>query len=207
MELESKEIGLLIDCSDKLMSIGVVVDSVLKNKRQVEAWQRQSELLIPAINEVFFELGLKTKSISYVVVSKGPGSYTGVRIALSVAKTICFALKAPLYLVSSLWALRNGNKKSLCLMNARSKRSYVGVYEGNECLLQDCVMTNDEVLSYIKEHQELSVCGDVAYLGVEGISPDIPLNLVDGKDSSFLVADTLAAKPVYLKDNYEIPHL
>ncbi|MBR6865649.1 MAG: hypothetical protein IKM80_00170, partial [Bacilli bacterium] len=129
-------------------------------------------------------------------------SYTGVRIALTVAKVSAFALNVPLYLVSSLEALKDENEPSICLMNARSKRSYMGVYDKENIILEDKIADNSAVLSYISEHPEYKVCGDVAYLGLEA-KPTKNLEILARSDiERNLVKDPVAAKPVYLKDLY-----
>ena len=99
-------IGVLLDSSDKNLSVGLVKDHVFLGRVSYLAWQRQSELLVDELSKLLKANGLSGKDIDYVVCSKGPGSYTGVRIALTVAKTIAFALKVPLYLASSLEVLQ-----------------------------------------------------------------------------------------------------
>lgn len=66
-----------------------------------------SELLLPLVSECLAELGLKPGELSAVACGAGPGSFTGLRIGLSTAKGLCFALGLPLVMVSSLEALAN----------------------------------------------------------------------------------------------------
>ena len=132
-------------------------------------------------------------------MAKGPGSYTGVRIAITIAKTIAFSLSAKLYAVSSLRVQKNRTCPSICLINARSGRSYFGVYQDLNIIIEDCIMKNEEVLSYIQEHPDYSVCGDVKYLALTGVETNNlqeMLNLA----SSLEEINPLALKPVYMKD-------
>ena len=129
----------------------------------------------------------------------GPGSYTGVRIAITIAKTIAVALNAKLYPVSSLRVLKDGNVPSICLINARSGRSYFGVFEGTKILVDDRIMKNDEVLAYINEHPTYSVCGDAKYLGLEGKQSNNIQEMLNLKEALSDV-NPLSLKPVYMKD-------
>ncbi len=195
-------IGILIDSSNTRLTVGIAKDKNIIASIDEEAWQRQSELLVAAIDKLLKENSIKREDISYVIASKGPGSYTGVRIALTVAKVMAFALNVPLYLPSSLEVLEEDGVTSICVSNARSKRSYVGVYEGEKAIVEDTIWTNDELLSYIKEHPTYKVCGEVEYLGLSAQKPDILSNLNKTDTTKNLQKNVLSAKPVYLKDNY-----
>lgn len=193
-------ISILLDTSNTNLTIGFAKDHILFAKTSYESWQRQSEFLVEEINKLLESNSLQPKDINEVIVSKGPGSYTGVRIAMTVGKVMAFALNVPLYLVSSLEVYKAKEGRSVCLMNARSKRSYVGVYEGNEIILSDTIMDNEQIRMYLAAHPEYKVCGDVAYLGLEGEKTDILENLKDADIERNLIKDVLSAKPVYLKD-------
>lgn len=193
-------LSVLIDTSNRNLSVGIAQDGVLLDFVEYDAWQKQSEYLVNELHNLFAKHGLDPRKTDEVIAAKGPGSYTGVRIAVSVAKVMAFALHIPLYLVSSLCDMRDGEKPSICLMNARGKRSYIGVYEGMKAILPDAVLENDKVLSYIAAHPEYSVMGDTSYLGIEGKAPKLLENLLRSKTAETLVPDPIAAKPVYLKD-------
>ena len=190
---------VLLDSSNTSLSVGLARDNLLLESISYEAWQQQSEYMIPELNKLLDKYAVKKEDISAVMVAKGPGSYTGVRIAITIAKTIAVALGAKLYPVSSLRAQKDGKNPSICLINARSGRSYVGVYEGNETLLEDQIMKNDEVLKYIANHPSYSVCGDVKYLGLETKETNNiqeMLNLIEVLED----VNPLSLKPVYMKD-------
>lgn len=197
-------IGILIDSSNASLILGITKDGKIIDSINESAWQRQSELLVDLLDKLLKKNHISRNDISYVVATKGPGSYTGVRIALTVAKVIAFALSIKLYLISSLESLKDSNVPSICVSNARSKRSYVGIYDGEKTLLEDTIWTNDELLTYLKEHPSMKLCGDVEYLSLANEKPDILKNLNEGAINKNFVTDVLSAKPVYLKDNYPI---
>ena len=192
-------VTILLDSSNTNLSVGIAKDNVLLDYISYEAWQRQSEYMIVELNKLLEKHNIKKEEITDVMVAKGPGSYTGVRIAITIAKTIAVALNANLYAVSSLRVEKNDDVPSICLINARSNRSYVGVYQGQEVILNDCIMKNDEVMKYIEDHPDYSVCGDTKYLIVEGIESNTMKEMLDLKDSLESI-NPLSLKPVYMKD-------
>lgn len=143
-------LSLLLDTSNVNLLVALGENGKIVDKTEYEAWQRQSEFLVGEIDSILARNGKEPQDVKAVVVAKGPGSYTGVRIALTVAKVMSLALGIPLYLVSSLEVLKAKESVSVSVMNARSKRSYVGVYEGDDCLIQDTIMTNDELLTLLR---------------------------------------------------------
>ena len=192
-------VTILLDSSNTNLSVGIAKDNIILDYISYEAWQRQSEYMIVELNKLLENHNIKKEDITDVMVAKGPGSYTGVRIAITIAKTIAVALNAKLYAVSSLRVEKNGDVPSICLINARSNRSYVGVYQSQEVLLNDCIMKNDEVMKYINDHPDYSVCGDTKYLNVEGIESNTMKEMLDLKDSLESI-NPLSLKPVYMKD-------
>lgn len=194
--------ALLLDSSDKNLTVGLSQDGKAIDSIEYEAWQKQSEFMIQEVKNLLARHGLSRGDIGAVVCGKGPGSYTGVRIAMTIAKTIVFALGIPLYLASSLEILSDPIKPSICLMNARGKRSYMGVYERGRVLLKDCIKDNAEVLAYIEEHPDYAVCGDTGYLGIDSAPSDAVAALARCLDDAHKEAEPLGAKPIYLKDDY-----
>ena len=190
---------VLLDSSNTNLSVGLAKDNLLLESISYEAWQQQSEYMIPELNKLLEKYDVKREEIDSVIVAKGPGSYTGVRIAITIAKTIAVALGSKIYAVSSLRAQKNGKNPSICLINARSGRSYIGVYQGSETLLEDQIMKNDEVLKYVADHPSYSICGDTKYLSLASIDTNNILEMLSLKECLESV-NPLSLKPVYMKD-------
>ena len=197
-------ITILLDSSNINLSVGIAKDNLLLDYVSYEAWQQQSEFMIPELNKLLEKYGIKKEDISDVVVAKGPGSYTGVRIAITIAKTIATALGAKLYAVSSLRVQKDRKKPSICLINARGNRSYIGVYEDEKVILEDRIMQNDEVLNYINEHPNYSVCGEVKYLNLQGVLSNNIEEMLSLKGCLEEI-NPLSLKPVYMKEEYAKP--
>lgn len=197
-------ITILLDSSNTNLSVGIAKDNLLLDYVSYEAWQRQSEYMIPELERLLTKYNVKKEDISDVIVAKGPGSYTGVRIAITIAKTICTALDAKLYAVSSLRVLKDGDRPSICLINARSGRSYIGVYHDKEILLEDQIMKNDDVLAYINAHPDFSVSGDTKYLNINGVESNNLKEMLSLKECLNSI-NPLSLKPVYMKEEYAKP--
>ena len=191
---------LLLDSSNTSLTVALANEEALVEEISYEAWQTQSEHMIPEINSLLDKHEVNRNDIIGVMVSIGPGSYTGVRIALTIAKVIALALKINVYPVSALQILKNDKKPSICLINARSGRSYIGVYEHDKCLLEDQIMTNEEVRAYIDSHPDYSVCGITNYLGIEGHVGSIAKEMFSLLKHIEPAKDARALKPVYLKN-------
>lgn len=196
--------SLLLDSSNTNLSVGICKNNQIIYQNSFSCWQRQSELMIPEIEKGLKEVSLSLLDFEEIVCAKGPGSYTGVRIALTIAKIISQMSGAKLILVSSLMAMGNANKKYIALMNARSARSYIGIYDQGKVVLEDTIKTNEEVKELIKEYSSFEVIGEGSYLGIEATLPNEVEGLLSWKELINPEEDVLKVKPVYLKDNYGI---
>ena len=191
---------LLLDSSNKHLSVGLSKDGQVFDSIFYEAWQRQSEMMVVEIENILKRNHIENKDLDAIIVGIGPGSYTGVRIAITIAKTIAYALKIDVYKVSSLSLLRKEDKPTICVFNARSGRSYVGVYQGDKVLLEDQVLPNEELVKYINDHKDYALCGDTTQLNLESNSFDIIANLAKGKKEVNKVENVFTLNPVYLKE-------
>ena len=193
-------INLLLDSSNINLSVGIMLNDFLLDSVTYESWQTQSENMVPEIDKLLTKHNINIKDISGVVTAIGPGSYTGVRIALTIAKTIALALNIPIYPVSSLRILKDYDKPSICLINARSGRSYFGVYEGSKIIIPDCIKQNEEVINYINEHKNYSICGDARYLGFENKDTNVCFQMFTLFENLTPCENHLGLKPIYMKD-------
>lgn len=189
---------LLLDSSNKFLSVGLAKDGKVVDKICYEAWQRQSEMMVTEVDNILKRNNIDKKELDAVVVGIGPGSYTGVRIGVTIAKTIAYALKIKLVAKSSLSLLKHHGFPTICVFNARSGRSYFGVYQGSKVLKKDVVIENEKVLEYIKAHPDYLVNGDTYQLGLESGEFDIISNLANPNGGE--VIDPFKLVPVYLKD-------
>ena len=155
--------------------------------------------MVTEIDNILKKNNIDKSELDAVVVGVGPGSYTGVRIGVTIAKVIAYALKIKIYAKSSLSLLKIKDEPTICLFNARSGRSYFAVYQGNKVIEEDKVITNEEVLKYIEEHPTYKVSGDTAQIGKESAEFDVIANLANYQKEE-LVENIFLLNPIYLKD-------
>ncbi|MEK4701406.1 tRNA (adenosine(37)-N6)-threonylcarbamoyltransferase complex dimerization subunit type 1 TsaB [Solibacillus sp. FSL R7-0668] len=127
-------IWLGIETANGPLSIAVVKEGKVVAEVVQHIKLTHSVGAMPAIEEVMMRAGVTAVEIDAIAVSEGPGSYTGVRIGVTLAKTLAWSLQKPLVGVSSLKALaanaRVSNDVVCALFDARRQNIYAGVYEG-----------------------------------------------------------------------------
>ena len=79
-------------------------------------------------------------------------------------------------------------------------RSYIGIYKGNEVILEDTIYTNEEVKKLLDENPQYVLCGETSYLKREGYETNIFEEMLSIKKDAQKVEDILSLKPVYLKN-------
>lgn len=94
-------ITLCMDTSHVFLALALIRDDTLIASVCEQCWKRQSEEIFPKLIAMCEDAGVTPDDISQVVISKGPGSYTGVRIAMTVAKVLCAMKNIPLYTVGT----------------------------------------------------------------------------------------------------------
>ena len=176
-----------IDSSTKTASVGicdgekVLVSFTLNHKRT------HSEKLLGMIDDSLKIAQLDISDIDAFAVTRGPGSFTGLRIGLATVKGLCHAMKKPCYSVSTLDALYenvyNGEEDILYapLMDARRGEVYCSAYLNGEKVIDDSAMALTDFLEKIKElsFKKVMFTGD-------GVYPNI--DIIKGFDKSYLIA-------------------
>ena len=159
---------LNIETTTKNCSVCVSNDGeVLQLTELDEANFSHAEKLHSFILEVLKNADLSLKDIDAVAVSKGPGSYTGLRIGVSSAKGLCFALDVPLISISTLGSLaRSINVKSdeliIPLLDARRMEVYSAVFDSNYSQIRETMAEIIEETSFenILQNNKVHFLGD-----------------------------------------------
>jgi len=161
-------IWLGIETSNSPLSIAIVKDGEVVEEIVQNDKRTHSITVMPAIEELFQKAGLKPADIDAIAVSEGPGSYTGLRIGVTIAKTLAWTLKKPLAGVSSLQVLAaNGQNFDgiICsLFDARRQNVYAAAYQGAtlEAVIKDY---HTSIEGLLEQLQQLNT--PVLFVGVD----------------------------------------
>ena len=130
---------LAFDTSNRALSLAVLEDKDLLGQVTLNIKKNHSITLMPAIDFLMNSLDLKPTDLDRIAVAQGPGSYTGLRIAVATAKTLAHTLKIELVGVSSLLALVPGQVEGLVIpiMDARRNNVYAGFYQSGQAVLPE----------------------------------------------------------------------
>ena len=96
---------LAIDTSNHVLGVAIMKNEQIIGEIVTNLTKNHSTRLMPAIDNLMADVGMKVEELDQIAVAKGPGSYTGVRIGLTTAKTLAWALNIPIVGVSSLETL------------------------------------------------------------------------------------------------------
>ena len=124
---------LAIDTSNTTLSVALVENNEILIEVIEATKNDHSKRLMPTIEALFKKVNRTPKELDLIAVAEGPGSYTGVRIGVTVAKTLAWTLNKPLVGVSSLEILARNIKEDayiIPLFDARRQTVFAGVYEG-----------------------------------------------------------------------------
>lgn len=136
------------DTSSKALTLAILEDETLLAQMTLNIKKNHSITLMPAIDFLMNSLDMKPTDLGRIVVAQGPGSYTGLRMAVATAKTLAHTLKIELVGVSSLLALVPEQVEGLVIpvMDARRNNVYAGFYQSGQSVRPEAHLPLAEVL-------------------------------------------------------------
>ncbi|HBZ09785.1 MAG TPA: tRNA (adenosine(37)-N6)-threonylcarbamoyltransferase complex dimerization subunit type 1 TsaB [Bacillus bacterium] len=153
---------LAIDTSNDVLGVGLVDETKVIGEYITNLKKNHSIRVMPAIERLLADCETKPSELDKIVVAGGPGSYTGVRIGVTIAKTMAWSLGIPLSNVSSLAVLAASGRYFPGLVSplfdARRGLIYTGLYrvQGHEpvVLKEDCNIPAAQWAEILKETNE-----------------------------------------------------
>ncbi len=166
---------LAFDTSSKALSLAILEDKQVLAETTINIKKNHSITLMPAIDFLMSSLDLTPKDLDRIVVAEGPGSYTGLRIAVATAKTLAHTLNIELVGMSSLLALVPSQQEGLVVpvMDARRNNVYAGFYENAKFVMPEAHQSFEEVLEKVKGASQVTFVGEVGAF-VEQIQEHLP---------------------------------
>ena len=132
---------LAIDSATEFCSVALSNGAQVISRGE-ELPRQHSQALLPYVNELLSEAGVTLKALDGIVVSQGPGSFTGVRIGASIAQGLAFSQSLPMVQISTLAAMaqacyrRHGATRVIAAIDARMGEVYSGTYRLVDGLMQ-----------------------------------------------------------------------
>ncbi len=221
---------LNIETSTEVCSVTIASNGQLLFKKESTEGLNHSKVLTVFIEDLFKNNNLKPESLDAVAVSKGPGSYTGLRIGVSVAKGLCYGLNIPLISVNSLEALgnfaagnidkygfgKNDSNLLFCpLIDARRMEVYTALYNlnGEELKPVSAEIIDENFHTEWLENHKILFFGNGAekckttitnqnalFLGPQTTSAEFMQNIAEEKYSKKEFEDVAYFEPFYLKN-------
>ncbi len=132
---------LCIETASTNCSVAIGVNGkLLALKEDYDSSYSHAERLHNFIKDILAENKLELSDLDAIAVSKGPGSYTGLRIGVSAAKGLCFSLDLPLISVATLTSLANQVENEgtiIPMMDARRMEVYTAVFDKDKNQIED----------------------------------------------------------------------
>lgn len=195
---------LYVDTSSDYLYSGIVINDVLVSECQEKLGKDLSKEALPKIIGVFKKDNITPKDLDKIIVVTGPGSFTGIRIGVTIAKTIAWSLNIPIVPISGLTAMAISNKQegySMPLIDARRGFVYGALYDNNiNSIVEDSHILLEELVKKCYDYRPITVITNneiVTNYNVNGYEPDILKIVTYFKNKEGLNPHMI--NPIYLK--------
>lgn len=193
-------ISLFLDTAAHDMTIGIYKDTEELYLLTEENDNHLSEKLLPTIKKAFESISMTIKDIDRIYVVDGPGSFTGIRIGITVAKIVAWALKKEIIPVSKLELIAStdtNGKNKLALIDARHDHVYAGMYDATlNSIIEDCYTSIEEISPKINE--DMVVISSDSF-DFETMIPNSNIPLIIERHKNDTPINPHELKPNYLK--------
>lgn len=195
---------LYIDTSSNYLYSAIANENSIIGEVKKEFGQSLSEEALPEIVKLFENNNLEAKDINKIIVVNGPGSFTGIRIGITIAKTFAWSLNIPIITISGLEAMMiSSNKETNYVPMIDARRNYVfaAIYdkEKNTILKPQHIKLDDLEKEFNKLDNYVIISNDnfEKYENIEKYNPDILkiINYVKNNEPT----NPHAVNPEYLK--------
>lgn len=153
-------ISLFIDTSASDVSIALIKEERLLSVIHNNIPGEHSIYVTKYIENILKENKLTPNNINEIIVVKGPGSFTGIRIGVTISKVFAYLTKIRIVSITSLKAMIIGRKKSqyyLSLIDAKHNNYYAGLYDSVYDTIKEVFLPKDEVEKLIEEYHPMII--------------------------------------------------
>jgi tRNA threonylcarbamoyl adenosine modification protein YeaZ len=189
---------LALDTSTHLLVIALIDHDRVVAKTTLDIPKRQSEMTLPEVHRLMTQIGWSPSDLNAVVVTDGPGSYTGLRIAMTIAKVLAVIQPLELYTIGTLQLWAGDLPRVRVVLDARAKRVFTGVYDQGVVVEADHTIATEVLISQGDPNDRL--VGYAQLLGRDALTVDLAENFVLLRPRWNRVTNIHALVPRYLKD-------
>lgn len=190
---------LYMDSAHKYLIIVLADGQEIQASCALSCWKKQSETLFPELIKLMDEAHWAVDDLDEVVITDGPGSYTGVRIAMSVAKVLCTTKNIPLFCLSSLQLYAGLAEHTFVMMDARSQRAYCTLLHKGNFLMEEQILNITDIQTLMKE-KDYTFIGDIDLCDKIPVAIDFVKNFVDLRPFAREIKQPHLLAPRYLKE-------
>jgi len=145
---------LYIDTCYKILNIALYENQKVLLSFNQKLENNMTDLTLIYINKLFEQTKKDISSLSKVIVSNGPGSFTGIRIGLTIAKTIAYALNIPIITISKLTTMALSSNSEYKVPIIVQDRDNLIVFPTTSPFSDDCIWINLKRRQSIRKKQE-----------------------------------------------------
>lgn len=192
-------LSLIMDTSNQYLLVALYEDGKCLEKKQELGSQRQSENAIPYLSEILKNQNKELLDIDEMIITRGPGSYTGERVAMTIAKTLSVVSSIKIKAISSLAAYA-GMNDCISVIDARSKKVFACCYSQGKALCDEQLVEVSEFPDFIAKYPHMRVVGQSEAVGYPNESVDLAQNIYELSKEAEVIENVDALVPRYLKD-------
>lgn len=142
-------ICLFFDTSSDLLKVSLIKDDKIIFDKELHTKNDHSSYLVPTIDEAFKSNNIDFKELDEIIVGNGPGSFTGTRISIAVAKTYAFSFNIPVYMISSLEELIYDNDRYdfyVPIIEEKKDNLYFSIFDKDKKRVMDDTYSSTEYM-------------------------------------------------------------
>ena len=200
-------ICLFFDTSSDLLKVSLIKDNNIIFDKELHTKNDHSSYLVPTIDEAFKSNNIDFKELDEIIVGNGPGSFTGTRISIAVAKTYAFSFNIPVYMISSLEELiydNDGYDFYVPIIEEKKDNLYFSIFDKDKKRVIDDTYSSTEYM--YKKLEELDgkilliSLSDKEYEKYDTVKASInALNIMKNIDVNNEKVNPHLLKPNYIK--------
>ena len=207
--------ALAIDSAATCMVIAAKNDDD-KATLSLDISMKQSEKILPAIDFVLQETGLSPADLDYTAISKGPGTFTGLRLGFSALKALSLSHNIPLYGIPTMdayaYPYADFGGAVVSVIDAKKDQFFAAIYRGGKECMEPKDTNTEEVLKNLDAEESVLIVGQNADVFAEilrSLAPTLDIRCfkfqLPATDALFSLAEEKIAKKEAPLEDYDGP--